>query len=822
MATYQAINACTWRDGKYIPSTTDNIRQGVYEPFGECAGVMIFNLTAIRNQYEDYYPTSATLELTRVAGGAWGSDRTMTLYAGNQTGIPSVSSSTDVTAPRPNKVTSGYNYTVSAGVGVKTFNIATALINSIGSGASNCIFMDGGSSTTNYISFTGRNDLTKVVLNVTWVSRTTDAVAPTSCSLKQTLAEGNVTLSWSGAKAGTNNAISAYEIQYSDSANNSTWGSWTALTVVSSIATNGSLSVSPPTTRGNFRRFRIRTRGSAGSEYYSAWKISSNSVRKNTLPSAPTTAIASPEIHSNETITLTWSGAIGGTSAIKGYRISSRTSIDNSTWSEWDELITLNLNASSGSYNPVVTNISGTYTQFSIRTIDVLGAISSEKISNSIFCNITACGEPTVFSLNTTVAEGSLTLSWNGATAGAGNTIIGYEIEYSDSNDNSTWGVWTPLKTVMASGSSGSTSASPSSTRGYYRRFRVRTLGTAGSSYYSNWKISANSVRKNILPTPPSILTVSPTLYETPTVTISWSGTLPGTSPIKHYVIQRSTSYMGNPPWSSYETLATIVSSETSGTYVAEASNIPGTSTRYRISVTDTLDAVSAYVNSNTVRKNSPPTAPTIGCPISGRTTYNTTPRFMITTGIEPDGQTQIVEVRLNSGEWYNSVDNPEMFSKNGYLVDNTKTVFQTSALSYGSHTVTIRCLDSYLMSSSAEVTKTFKILPSPFETITANVTSVKAMHIKALRTAVNTIREFHCMTPTEWGEEIIARKTTVERWPQHIEELRAALEPVITRINEFDDISIFDIPPVEWISFGIGRPKADVMTQLQELILIL
>ena len=182
----------------------------------------------------------------------------------------------------------------------------------------------------------------------------------------------------------------------------------------------------------NFRRFRIRTRGTAGSDYYSSWKVSSNTVRKNTLPSAPTTAIASPEIHSNEPITLTWSGAAGGTSAIKGYRISRRTSTDNSTWSEWQELATINLNASSGSYNPAVTNVSGTYTQFSIVTIDVLGAISSEKISNSIYCNITSCGEPNIFSLSSTVAEGNLTLTWSGASAGAV-TIIGYEIEYSDS-----------------------------------------------------------------------------------------------------------------------------------------------------------------------------------------------------------------------------------------------------------------------------------------------------------------------------------------------------------------------------------------------------
>lgn len=822
MATYQATNACTWRDGRYIPSITDNIRQGVYEPYGECVGVMIFNLMEIRNQYEDYYPTSATLELTRVEGGAWGSDRTMTLYAGNQTGIPLVSSSTNVDAPRPTKVTAGYNYTVTAGVGDKTLNIATALINSIGSGVSNCLFMDGGYSTTNYMSFTGRNDLSKVVLNITWASRTTDAGAPTSCSVNQTIAEGNVTLSWSGAKAGTNNAISSYEIQYSDSTNNSTWGSWTALTTVTTSATSGNLSVAPPTISGNFRRFRIRTRGTAGSSYYSNWKISSNSVRKNTLPIAPSSAVASPDVYSNEIITITWSGAAGGTSSIKGYQILSRTSIDNSTWSTWSELATMNLNASNGSYQPEVSRISGIYTQFAVITIDILNATSGMKVSNSIYCDITACVEPSVFSLSTSVAENSVVLSWSGANGGAGNALTGYEIQYSDSSDNSNWGEWVLLVIITDSATSGTLSTNPPSTRGNYRRYRIRTLGSAGSLYYSTWKTSANSVRKNILPTPPSNFIASPEVYESSSITISWNGAVPGTSPIKQYVIQRSTSYMGNPPWSSYETLATVVSSEVYGSLMTGGSNYPGTATRYRISITDTLGAVSTYAVSNIVRKNSPPEIPIIGCPVSGKTTYNSTPRFMITTGLEPDGQTQIVEVKLDSGEWLNSVDNSEMFSTSGYLGNNSNTVFQASPLSPGSHTVTIRCLDSDFMSPSTEVIKSFNVVPSPFEMITANVTHVKSMHIQVLRTAANTIREFHCMTPVMWTEDIISSKTTIEGWPLHIEEIREALEPVIDKINNFDGSSTFDIPFVDWLPIGTGRPKADVMNQLNDLVLIL
>jgi len=61
--------------------------------------------------------------------------------------------------------------------------------------------------------------------------------APTLCSVNTAVAEGNVTLSWSGAANGTLNTISSYEIQYSDSANGTSWGAWTALPLGESTPT---------------------------------------------------------------------------------------------------------------------------------------------------------------------------------------------------------------------------------------------------------------------------------------------------------------------------------------------------------------------------------------------------------------------------------------------------------------------------------------------------------------------------------------------------------------------------------------------------------
>ncbi len=650
---------------------------------------------------------------------------------------------------------------------------------------------------------------------------TTACSAPTSCSVSPILSEGGVTLSWSGASGGISNAISSYEIQYSDSTDNSTWGAWMALATVDTSATSGSVATSPPSTRGNYRRFQVRTRGTAGASYYSGWKVSTNSVRRNTAPKPATSAVASPAVYSNEAITLTWSGASGGTSAVKGYQIASRTSLDNSTWSVWNVLATLTLSASGGSYNPAVSSTPGTYTQFGIWTIDTFDVYSVEKISNSIYCDVTACGAPTACSVSAALAEGNVTLSWSGASDGAGNTITSYEIQYSDSSDNSSWGDWTALMTVNTTATSNSVSVSPPATRGNYRQFRVRTQGAAGESYYSDWTVSSNTVRKNTLPTPPVSFTAAPAIYEGNIVTLTWSGAAPGTSTIKQYVIQRATSTDGT-NWSAYEALTTVISSATSGTYSANASQIIGTYTRYRISVTDTLDAVSSYVISGTVKKNSPPTAPVIVCPISGSSSYNTTPCFMITTGIEPDGQSQIVEVKIDAGAWINSVDNPERFSTSGYLGNGVKTVYQAETLAAGSHSITIRCLDSDIESASPEVVRTFTVLSTPFETITANETHVKAAHIQTLRIAVNMVRSYYGLSSATWSEDIAAGKSTVKNWPFHITELRKAIEPVITAVNGFDFSSAFDIPPVTWLPIGSGRPKADVMQQIQILILTL
>lgn len=102
--------------------------------------------------------------------------------------------------------------------------------------------------------------------------------APTSPAVSQTLSRDAVTLSWGAGSAGTNNSVTGYDVQRRESTDGSSWGSWAD--VPGSPVTGTSLSVSPPDTVGSYYQYQVRTRGSAGSGYYSGWVTSTNLLRR--------------------------------------------------------------------------------------------------------------------------------------------------------------------------------------------------------------------------------------------------------------------------------------------------------------------------------------------------------------------------------------------------------------------------------------------------------------------------------------------------------------------------------------------------------------
>ena len=105
-----------------------------------------------------------------------------------------------------------------------------------------------------------------------------DCGAPTSPAVSATLSRGAVTLSWGAGSGSANNSVTGYDVQQRESTDGSSWGSWA--TVSGSPVTGTSLDVTPPGTVGNYYQYRVRTRGSAGSDYYSGWVTSTNTLRR--------------------------------------------------------------------------------------------------------------------------------------------------------------------------------------------------------------------------------------------------------------------------------------------------------------------------------------------------------------------------------------------------------------------------------------------------------------------------------------------------------------------------------------------------------------
>ena len=430
------------------------------------------------------------------------------------------------------------------------------------------------------------------------------------------------------------------------------------------------------------------------------------------------------------------------------------------------------------------------------------------------------CRQPTNITVSPSVAETTATLTWSGAAGGGANSITGFEIEFSDSSDGESWSAWQALAIVASSSGSGSRTVDPPPIRGEYRRFRIRTRGTLGEAYYSEWATSGN-LRKNVLPSPPAVFTAAPEVYDSGSIALSWSGAVPGTSAIKSYTIQSASSMDGGVTWTGFTALTTILSSATSGSTAVPSDTRDGVKVVYRIRTVDSFDAPSAYVSSNIVSMVTSPPEPTIISPVAGRTTYSLNPRVLLKTGTYAGGM-QTLHVQVDDGPWYDSTIDADMFSVSGLLGGSTPTIFMPSPLAPGSHILSVKAVNAATGAESVAVDVQFTVAELPFSEVIANVTSVRATHIQQLRDAANAVRRYFGLPVQAWKEAIVGDKTPVWRWPLHIAEIRSAVNDIVSLINVHDTSGAFNVPPVGWLPFLAGRPRADLMRQIQDLILTL
>ena len=144
--------------------------------------------------------------------------------------------------------------------------------------------------------------------------------APTSVSLAASVVDAgtSTTLSWSGAKAGTYNAITGYHVYRATSEN----GAYSVLTAVESTSTAANTTVSAPSTMGSKYYYKVYTIG-ARNYNSGASSVVSLTAQTYSVPSAPTNlSLSANNVAAGATVTFSWSGAAAGTNnAITGYKV---------------------------------------------------------------------------------------------------------------------------------------------------------------------------------------------------------------------------------------------------------------------------------------------------------------------------------------------------------------------------------------------------------------------------------------------------------------------------------------------------------------------
>jgi hypothetical protein len=383
----------------------------------------------------------------------------------------------------------------------------------------------------------------------------TRCTAPTSVSISPLNFEDNVTITWSGASGGTNNAIAGYDIRvYLANETNTGWvydtyyncnGTKNVATHITSNSSSGSGSYNFSwIPRGRHTKVNIATIGTQNGYWSNSGGDSNTVVRiPYTVCASPTSFTITPDDTSkdgfNTILTLSWSGANGGTNnAINGYLIQYCLSSDGSAWGGWVDFQTISSTKTYGNLQKDISSIvsRGYYIQFRIRTQGTAGSSYYSKYKNSATARrnpYTRCTAPTSVTLQSAkdvnniqhsdIFNNQVVISWSGAKAGENNDIKRYYIEYCTSSNNSTWSNWDILQSSdLTPKGTTSTTVDVSSiiNRGMYMKIHIRTEGVkmdrganGGYIYYSDF-IESSSIRRNSIPNAPTTFTISshPTL----------------------------------------------------------------------------------------------------------------------------------------------------------------------------------------------------------------------------------------------------------------------------------------------------------------------
>lgn len=263
-----------------------------------------------------------------------------------------------------------------------------------------------------------------------------DCSAPTTVTVAYTSADpgDKVKLSWSGAKAGTANSITGYDIQKREYDGES-WGSWTSASPssVSSTSTSSSASVTISSVSGNLTQFRVRTKGSAGSSYYSGWSSASSSVTSNVDTAVPPTVTLDRSWYFNNQynqikVTLTGGKGTQGNNMV-GYELTAN--VDGDSNISYISPNSISTTSSNITQTVTVSSVSSGYHTLNIAARTKGEANYSAWVYSDnqveIFPEPSAMAPPDIDILNNTYYH----ISWTPPSSISQNPIVGYKVYYS-------------------------------------------------------------------------------------------------------------------------------------------------------------------------------------------------------------------------------------------------------------------------------------------------------------------------------------------------------------------------------------------------------
>lgn len=234
---------------------------------------------------------------------------------------------------------------------------------------------------------------------------------------------------------------------------------------------------------------------------------------------------------------------------------------------------------------------------------------------------------------------------------------------------------------------------------------------------------------------------------------------------------------------------------------------------RFRLYASNSIGGV--YSNAAVLTVNRYPNAPTIIVPKAGSKTYNTKPYILFQWGTDADGNGVLGSVKIGT----TTLDSNNAAWANG----GTKTTAATSLVKFTQITAGSKTLEAFGNDgrvNSTTVSRSFTIETPVFtDTITANVTPVKAVHITELRTMLNEIEAYYGLTETVWSVlEVGGNVKSV-----HVIELRQAAERIRTYINSVATAA-FQIPAFAWTDTTLTnkRIKAVHLNEIRSKISLL